>query len=112
METASTAATTSEEPRGNRGLKAGVLRPLPAQLSTRRSRTRHFPGELPKIVDCWVLLAVLWASRPATGSLDPGVALLGAIVFAAVVPAAPGRDRLGGGALDGAGHVFNWVWLA
>ena len=78
-----------------------------------RTLSRPVLNDLVALTDVWVVLAVLWASRLATGALDPSVVLFGLVSVAFVL--APSRSRRGTlsvGALMDAGHIFRRVWLA
>ena len=70
------------------------------------------PRDVVFLVDVWVLLCVLWASRLFTGNLDPAVALFGLATFVLVVSPKEHRERLTVGSLDDAGRVFTRVWIA
>jgi exopolysaccharide biosynthesis polyprenyl glycosylphosphotransferase len=91
---------------------APALRTAAGSQVARRA-SRPVLSDLVALTDVWVLLAILWASRLATGSLDPAVVLFGLVSVAFVL--APGRGRRGTltvGALNDAGHIFRRVWLA
>lgn len=74
--------------------------------------TRFRTGHLVTMVDVWVLLALLWASRVVTGTLDPGVALFGCAVMALLVSPRVQHERLNLSALNEAGTILRRTCFA
>lgn len=75
-------------------------------------RVRFLPGDVVSLVDTWILLAVLWASRMLTGSLDPAVTVFGLSAFALLVSPTVQRERLNNNALDDAGTILRGAAFA
>ena len=93
---------------------ASTVTPSPrAVQGERRARALKFlSGDVVPLVDIWVLLALMWASRLVTGHLDPAVALFGLGVFALVASPKAQSDRLSVSSLNDIGTMLRRVWLA
>jgi exopolysaccharide biosynthesis polyprenyl glycosylphosphotransferase len=83
---------------------------IPTSVASRR--VRLLPGDVVSLVDTWVLLAVLWAARAATGSLDPAATLFGLVAFGLLVSPTIQRERLNNNALDDAGTILRRVAIS
>lgn len=92
-------------PRGGTAFEA-------APRARRAAGLRFLSGDVVPLVDIWALLALMWASRLVTGTLDPAVALFGLGIFALVASPKAQSDRLSVSALNDIGTMFKRVWLA
>ena len=77
-----------------------------------RGKVRLLPGDVVSLVDTWVILAVLWAARIASGSLDPAATLFGLAAFGLLVSPTVQRERLSTSALDDTGTILRRVAIA
>jgi exopolysaccharide biosynthesis polyprenyl glycosylphosphotransferase len=76
-------------------------------------RPRVLPQHVVVLFDAWALLAVMWATRAVSGSLDPSVALLGFATFAQLRVFGLGvRQRLSASAVDDAAVIIRRVALS
>lgn len=81
-------------------------------VAARPIRVRPLRDIVVPLMDSWMLLAMLWATRFYTGSLRPSIALFGLAASAFVVaPCFAGR-RLSASALDDAGPLLRRICFA
>ncbi len=85
--------------------------PLEEIAAIGRGRHRFQSGDIPALVNVWILLAVLWVSRTATGHLDLSAALFGVTLFAAITLPGGRPARLSRSALDDAWSITKTVGL-
>jgi exopolysaccharide biosynthesis polyprenyl glycosylphosphotransferase len=71
-------------------------------------RPRFLPGDVATLVDLWVLLALMWASRLVRDHVDPSVAVFGVCVLAWLV-LGRSESSLSPSALEDAGGIFKRV---
>lgn len=77
-----------------------------------RSKARFLPGDVVSLVDTWVLLAVMWAARMQSGTLDPAATLFGLVAFVLLVSPTTQREKLNTNALDDVGTIARRVAIA
>ncbi|HEY7875197.1 MAG TPA: sugar transferase [Actinomycetota bacterium] len=73
---------------------------------------RLVPGDVTTLVDLWLLLSVIWATRLAIGSVDPAIGVFGASLLILLIS---WRDRSGSltpSAIDDAGPIFRRVCIS
>ncbi|MFN2595273.1 MAG: sugar transferase [Actinomycetota bacterium] len=90
----------------------GAVGSLPTTASRRGLVARLDPGDVVAIVDIWVLLAVLFATKLLSGRLGAGVAVFAIGTVVAIVSQSFFRQKLSVGTLDDAGEILRKVGLS
>lgn len=76
------------------------------------SRPRLLPGDVATLVDLWVLLTLVWATRLSIGHVDPAIGVFAATALVLLFARRERSASLSPSALDDAGPIFRRVCVA
>jgi exopolysaccharide biosynthesis polyprenyl glycosylphosphotransferase len=88
----------------------GRVRALPHR--TEAARPRLLPGDVASLVDLWVLLTLVWATRISLGHVDPAIGVFAATSLILLFARRDRSASLSPSALDDAGPIFRRVCVA
>jgi exopolysaccharide biosynthesis polyprenyl glycosylphosphotransferase len=78
----------------------------------RLARPRLIPGDVAPLVDVWILLTLVWATRISLGHVDPAVGVFAATTLVLLFARRDRTSSLSPSAVDDAGPIFRRICVA